>query len=88
MYYHIDVLCICMYTHTHTHTHTHTQVSDVVQLMNSNRSYVRKKAVLVMYKIFLKFPDALRPSFPKLREKLEDRDTSAVSCAVNVVCVP
>ncbi len=27
--------------------------------------------------ILLKFPDALRPSFPKLKEKLEDRDTSA-----------
>lgn len=61
-------------------------VSDVVTLMSSNRAYVRKKAVLVMYKIFLKFPDALRPSFPKLKEKLEDRDTSAVSCAVNVIC--
>jgi AP-3 complex subunit delta len=61
-------------------------VADVVTLMNSNRAYVRKKAVLVMYKIFLKFPDALRPSFPKLKEKLEDRDTSAVSCAVNVIC--
>mmetsp|Transcript_4752 Transcript_4752/g.17253 ORF Transcript_4752/g.17253 Transcript_4752/m.17253 type:complete len:1302 (-) Transcript_4752:63-3968(-) len=61
-------------------------VADVVQLMNSNRAYVRKKAVLVMYKIFLKFPDALRPSFPKLKEKLEDRDTSTVSCAVNVIC--
>jgi AP-3 complex subunit delta-1 len=35
--------------------------------MSSNRAYVRKKAVLVMYKIFLKFPDALRPSFPKLK---------------------
>jgi AP-3 complex subunit delta-1 len=31
-----------------------------------------------MYKIFLKFPEALRPSFPKLKDKLEDRDTSAV----------
>ena len=61
-------------------------VSDVVTLMSSNRAYVRKKAVLVMYKLFLKFPDALRPSFPKLKEKLEDRDTSAVSCAVNVIC--
>ena len=121
-------------------------VADVVALMNSNRAYVRKKAVLVLYKvpprpaknkrmlpskpsscrlcrrvqccigsvaraercrtallrgagqeeadarrrplaqIFLKFPDALRPSFPKLKEKLEDRDSSAVSCAVNVIC--
>lgn len=27
-----------------------------------------------MYKIFLKFPEALRPAFPRLKEKLEDPD--------------
>lgn len=27
-----------------------------------------------MYKIFLKFPDALRPSFHRLKEKLDDPD--------------
>lgn len=27
-----------------------------------------------MYKVFLKFPDALRPAFPRLKEKLEDPD--------------
>jgi len=30
--------------------------------------------VLVLYKVFLKFPDALRPAFPRLKEKLEDPD--------------
>lgn len=32
------------------------------------------KAVLMMYKVFLRYPEALRPAFPKLKEKLEDPD--------------
>ena len=42
--------------------------------MSSNKPYLRKKAVLIMYKVFLKFPEALRPAFPRLKEKLEDQD--------------
>ena len=48
--------------------------TDIVSLMNNSKPYIRKKAVLVMYKIFLKFPESLRPSFPKLKEKLDDQD--------------
>lgn len=48
--------------------------SDVVAMLNSARPYLKKKAILVLYKIFLKFPEALRPSFPRLKEKLEDAD--------------
>lgn len=47
---------------------------DVMTLLTSTKPYLRKKAVLLMYKIFLRFPDALRPAFPKLKEKLEDPD--------------
>lgn len=47
-------------------------VPDIVSMVTSARPYTRKKAVLVLYKIFLRFPDALRPTFPRLREKLED----------------
>ena len=39
--------------------------------MSSTKPYIRKKAVLLMYKVFLNYPDALRPAFPKLKEKLE-----------------
>jgi AP-3 complex subunit delta-1 len=60
--------------------------ADVVSLLNSSRIYVRKKAVLALYRIFLKYPDALRPAFPRLKEKLEDMDNSVVSSAVNVIC--
>jgi len=61
-------------------------VPDIVIMLSSGRPYIRKKAVLVMYKIFVKFPDALRPSFPRLKERLSDPDTAVVSAAVNVIC--
>ena len=50
--------------------------ADTLALVTSSRPYVRKKATLVLYKIFLRFPQALRPSFPRLKEKLEDPDPS------------
>ena len=43
--------------------------------MSSSKPYLRKKAILVMYKVFLKFPDALRPAFPRLKDRLDDADT-------------
>lgn len=42
--------------------------------MSSTKPYLRMKAVLMMYKVFLRYPEALRPAFPKLKEKLEDPD--------------
>lgn len=61
-------------------------VSEIVSLLNSSKAYVRKKAILVLYKIFLQYPDALRPSFPRLKEKLADPHPSVVSASVNVIC--
>ncbi|CAD5114680.1 DgyrCDS3726 [Dimorphilus gyrociliatus] len=60
--------------------------SDISTLMTSTKPYLRKKAVLIMYKIFLKYPDSLRPAFPRLKEKLEDPDQGVQSAAVNVIC--
>lgn len=48
--------------------------NDILTLLSSTKPYIRKKAVLMMYKVFLKFPEALRPAFPRLKEKLEDPD--------------
>uniref|UniRef100_A0A915E3E6 AP-3 complex subunit delta n=1 Tax=Ditylenchus dipsaci TaxID=166011 RepID=A0A915E3E6_9BILA len=61
-------------------------VNDVVNLLSSTRTYVRKKAVLLLYKIFLKYPESLRPTFSRLRDKLEDPDPGVQSAAVNVIC--
>ncbi|XP_049887689.1 AP-3 complex subunit delta [Pectinophora gossypiella] len=60
--------------------------NDIMTLMSSTKPYLRMKAVLMMYKVFLRYPDALRPAFPKLKEKLEDPDPGVQSAAVNVVC--
>lgn len=46
--------------------------------MSSTKPYLRMKAVLMMYKVFLRYPEALRPAFPKLKEKLEDPDPGNV----------
>ena len=54
--------------------------------MTSSKPYIRKKAVQIMYKIFLKYPDALRPAFPRLKEKLDDPEPSVQAAAVNVIC--
>lgn len=59
---------------------------DMVKMLNHSRPYIRKRAILAMYKIFLQYPEALRATFPRLREKLEDADPSVVSATVNVIC--
>ena len=48
--------------------------NDVMSLLTSTKPYLRKKGVLLLYKVFLRYPDALRPAFPRLKEKLEDPD--------------
>jgi len=59
---------------------------DIVSLLSSSRPYLRKRAVLCLYKICLQFPQALRPAYPRLKEKLEDSDPAVVCAAVNVIC--
>ncbi|XP_058128054.1 AP-3 complex subunit delta [Anopheles ziemanni] len=61
-------------------------VNEIMTLMSSTKPYLRMKSVLMMYKVFLRYPEALRPAFPKLKEKLEDPDPSVQSAAVNVIC--
>ncbi|EPY30790.1 delta-adaptin [Strigomonas culicis] len=67
-------------------------VGDVVNLLSHPRAYVRKKAVLALYKIFLQYPESLRPVYPKLKQKLEDSsehsdgDASVRGAVVSVLC--
>ncbi|PAA75783.1 hypothetical protein BOX15_Mlig015612g2 [Macrostomum lignano] len=64
----------------------HDLANDIMVLMTSTKPYLRKKAVLLMYKVFLRFPDSLKPAFGRLKEKLEDPDPGVQSAAVNVIC--
>lgn len=61
-------------------------LSDVVTMLTSSRPYVRKKATLLLYKLYLRYPQGLRLTFDNLKRKLADENPSTVSCAVNVVC--
>jgi hypothetical protein len=45
----------------------------------------RKKGVLLLYKVFLRYPEALRPAFPRLKEKLEDPDPGVQVTAILIV---
>lgn len=40
----------------------------------------------IRYKLFIKYPQGLRLTFDRIKERLEDTDSSVVSCAVNVIC--
>src|ERR1700733_11174854 len=47
---------------------------DLLSMLNHSRPRIRKRAVLVMYKVFEKYPDVIPRSMTRLREKLEDPD--------------
>ena len=42
--------------------------------------------VLALYKLYLKYPQGLRLSYDKLKERLDDTDNSVISTTVNVIC--
>lgn len=58
---------------------------DIVKMLNHSKPYIRKKAVLAMYRVFLQYPEAFKSSFQRLKDKLEDPDPSVVSATVNVI---
>ena len=58
---------------------------DLLHLLKHPSPYVRKKALLCLYKVFLKYPQGLRLSFDQIKLCLEDSHSSVVSCAVNVI---
>ena len=60
--------------------------NDIMSMMVSSRPYIRKRAILLMYKVFLNFPESLRPAFPRLKERLEDDEQGVQCAAVNVIC--
>ncbi|KAL7467989.1 hypothetical protein ACHAXS_008218 [Conticribra weissflogii] len=58
---------------------------DLLHLLNHPNPYIRKKVLLCLYKVFLKYPQGLRLSFDKIKACLDDSHPSVVSCAVNVI---
>lgn len=61
-------------------------VDDVVMKLTHSKPYIRKKAVLALYKIFLQYPESLRSCLPRVIEKLDDTDVSVISATITVIC--
>jgi AP-3 complex subunit delta len=58
---------------------------EVTSLTKHPHPYLRKKAILCLFKLFMKYPQGLRLTFDNIQQCLEDSDSSVVSCAVNVI---
>ena len=58
-------------------------ISDLVTLLSSQKPYIRKKVVLCMFRLFLRYPPALRTAFSKLKERLTDEDQGVLTATVN-----
>ncbi|KAJ9051469.1 AP-3 complex subunit delta [Entomophthora muscae] len=59
---------------------------DILNLLNHSQPCVRKRAVLTLYKVFLRFPEGVRLCYPRLKELLDDADSSVANAAVHVIC--
>lgn len=61
-------------------------VDDVLLKLTHSKPYIRKKAVLALFKIFIQYPESLRQSLPRVIEKLDDPDIAVVSATLTVIC--
>ena len=58
---------------------------EMTQLTSHPQPYLRKKAILCLFKLFVHYPQGLRLTFGKLQACLQDPNQAVVSCAVNVI---
>ena len=61
---------------------------DLLPRLAHSRPTVRKKTVVVLYRLALVYPETLRVAWPKIKERLmvEDEDSTVTAAVVNVVC--
>lgn len=59
---------------------------DVSLLLNSPRGYIRKKTLLVLFRLIMVHPDTLPVVSARFRERLKDSDPGVVCAAVTVTC--
>lgn len=63
----------------------HDLLPDILNLLKSKRAFVRRKAVLCLFRIYKQYPPALEESYDKLVNLLVDSDISVQSSAVSVI---
>ncbi len=58
---------------------------EITNLTQHPQPYLRKKAILCLFKAFVKYPQGLRLTFSQIQNCLSDSNSAVVSCAVNVI---
>ncbi|GAB4839538.1 hypothetical protein Ancab_029064 [Ancistrocladus abbreviatus] len=60
--------------------------NEMFTLLGSTRTYIKKKAIALVLRVFSKYPDAVRVCFKRLVENLEGSEPQALSAVVGVFC--
>jgi AP-3 complex subunit delta-1 len=58
---------------------------ELTNLTSHPQPYLRKKAILCLFRLFVKYPQGLRLTFAKIQQCLSDSDPAVASCSVNVI---
>jgi AP-3 complex subunit delta-1 len=63
-------------------------LNDLLPRLSHSNTTVRKKTVVVLYRMALVYPETLKLAWPKMKEHLMDdnEDNSVIAATVNVVC--
>ncbi|PIA14954.1 ARM repeat-containing protein, partial [Coemansia reversa NRRL 1564] len=61
-------------------------LDDVMAVLGHTRAYIRKKAIVCLYRLVMRYPEGQQAAVPQLKERLDDADPAVVSAAVSVVC--
>ncbi|KAF8627249.1 hypothetical protein AX15_004456 [Amanita polypyramis BW_CC] len=59
---------------------------ELFRMLNHSRPHIRKRAVLAIYRVCGKYPEAVKSARPRLEEKLDDTDSSVVAATINILC--
>jgi AP-3 complex subunit delta-1 len=85
-----DISETIMALHTMAHILNHDLARDlypeVLSLFNNSNFNVRQRALLVIYRICIKYPACFNTVFDRIVEKLADEDERVVSACVTVIC--
>ncbi|KAF9881305.1 hypothetical protein CkaCkLH20_01455 [Colletotrichum karsti] len=63
-------------------------LSDLLPRLSHSNPAIRKKTIVTLYRLALVYPETLRAAWPKIKERLmdKDEDPSVTAAIVNVVC--
>ncbi|KAI9777655.1 MAG: AP-3 complex subunit delta [Peltula sp. TS41687] len=63
-------------------------LTDLLPRLSHSQAAIRKKTIVTLYRFALVYPEALRPAWSKIKERLMDdkEDPSVTAAIVNVVC--